>query len=143
MSHFWFDNVSFVLQNIKHLRSKIVLGWVTYEDYGVMKMVVTHSQNETIPLMAPCKIVEKDSFLPSWSLAWNLSFFWILTFFFFPLINVLILCSCVLVHKDFFLESFWCSHNDEHLKKRYGNNWHRIWMDTRLFPRYLSIYLSR
>jgi len=47
---------------MKRLRSKIVLGWVTYEDYGVMKMLVTHSQKKTIPLMAPCKIVGKDFF---------------------------------------------------------------------------------
>jgi hypothetical protein len=45
---------------MKRLRSKIVLGWVAYEDYGVVNMLVSHSQKKTIPLMAPCKIVEKD-----------------------------------------------------------------------------------
>jgi hypothetical protein len=49
----------------------MVLGWVTYEDYVVMKMLVTHSPKETIPLMAPREMVEKDFFC----LASNLSFF--------------------------------------------------------------------
>jgi len=59
----------------------MVLGWVTYEDYVVMKMLVTHSPKETIPLMAPREMVEKDFFC----LASNLSFFLIINmFFFFP-----------------------------------------------------------